>query len=400
MDTLGFTIITDILILLAAALLVGELFEQFNLPSVVGEILSGMLIGPSVLGLISSDDALTAVSSVALFFIIFHIGFEMKTHMIRGKLTGASLLSLTSFLVPLALVSVAAFLLLPFDAQENFIVALAISIPSISIVSVLVLQYKLLATSTGQFILSSVSISDVLAFIVLAGIVRPLQSTLMIVLEITVFIVVFILSDWTLNKYPEAFQRLLMKASKFLRREDFSYAMLIIIGLTISVVFQSLGLSFILGAFFAGLIVHDGLISRKSFNRISQTLSTMNRIFFIPVFFGFAGVEVVLQNVSSALYVVLGLLIVVALVTGVSLTYFVSKILLRRKIDIVPKQTAAFLSGRGAIGIVIATVALNEGAISNVSFSLVILSTLIMSLTIPFLAGKTRKSKVNLSHNR
>jgi Kef-type K+ transport system membrane component KefB len=92
-----FSIITDILIVLAVALLLGELFERFRLPSVVGEILSGMIIGPSVLGLVVANDALSAISSIALFFIIFHIGFEMKTQMIKGRIRVASLFSLTSF---------------------------------------------------------------------------------------------------------------------------------------------------------------------------------------------------------------------------------------------------------------------------------------------------------------
>ncbi len=108
-----FGIITDVLIVLAAALLVGELFEQFHLPSVVGEILSGMLIGPSLLGLVTADDALKAVSSIALFFIIFHIGFEMKTQMIQGKIRIASLFSITSFLVPLALMLLCSFIFFP-----------------------------------------------------------------------------------------------------------------------------------------------------------------------------------------------------------------------------------------------------------------------------------------------
>jgi Kef-type K+ transport system membrane component KefB len=394
---LAFSVITDVLIVLASALLVGELFEQFCLPSVVGELLSGMIIGSSLLGLVVITEPASAISSLALFFIVFHIGFEMKTHMVRGKLVGASLLSVTSFVLPLLFAIFASFLLFPFGAQENLIIALAIAIPSISIISVLVLQYHLLESMTGQIILSSVTISDILSFIILAGIVRPLQNTLIIVLEIIAFVVIFVGLDWVLNRRPEDFQRLLNRGSRILRREDFSYALLIIIGLAISVVFQNIGLSYILGAFFAGLIVHDGLIGRKPFDRISQTLSTMNRIFFIPVFFGLAGVEVMLQNINYSLYLELGLLITIVLAVGVLTTYYVSKVVLRRKIDVVPKQTAGILSGRGAIGIVIATVALNEGSISNVGFSLVILATLVMSLTIPFLAGKMCKGAKNSS---
>jgi Kef-type K+ transport system membrane component KefB len=387
-EILALPIITDVLIVLAAALLVGELFEQFCLPSVVGEILSGMIIGPSVLGLIVTDVSVNAVSSVALFFIIFHIGFEMKTHMVRGKLFSASLLSVTSFLVPLALTVLASLVFFSFGFQADFIVALAIAIPSISLVSMLVLQYNLLNTATGHLILSSVTISDVLSFIILAGVVRPLRSTLTIVAEILIFTAAFVALDYILNSKPEEFRRLLGRVSRVLRREDFSYVFLIIVGLAVSVIFQSIGLSYILGAFFAGLVVHDGLIGREPYKRISKTLSTMNRVFFIPLFFGFAGLEVMLQTISFVNYVGLAVVTAIALGVGVALTYYVTRKALQKKMNIVPKQVAGVLGGRGAIGIVIATIALNEGAINNAGFSLVILATLIISLIVPFLAGR------------
>jgi Kef-type K+ transport system membrane component KefB len=155
-----------------------------------------------------------------------------------------------------------------------------------------------------------------------------------------------------------------------------------------------MGLSFILGAFFAGLILHDGFIGRKACDRISQTLSTMNSIFFIPVFFGFAGVEVALMEIDSLNFVGMAMLISIALGIGVSLTYFVSKKYLHAKVDLEPKQLAGILGGRGAIGIVIATVAVSEGVLSESGFSLVIVATMIFSLIIPFLTGRKSAEQI------
>jgi Kef-type K+ transport system membrane component KefB len=382
-----FSIISDILIVLAAALLLGELFERFRLPSVVGEILSGILIGPSLLGLVVADDSLRAVSSIALFFIIFHIGFEMKTQMLQGRLRAASLFSITSFLVPLTLTILAALFFFSFGTVEIFVLALAITVPSISIVSVLIRQYSLLQTATGQVILASVTISDVLAFVFLASIVRPLGSTFTVFVEIAIFIIVFVALDTLLNRKPSIFQDLLARSSKFFKREDFAFVFLIVIALLIAAIFQNIGLSFILGAFFAGLIVHDGLIGRKPFDRISQTLSTMNSIFFVPIFFGFAGLEVMLAEINYLSYVGLAILITLVLAVGVSLTYLVARKALH-KVDVVPKQLAGILGGRGAIGIVIASVAFDEGFLSEAGFSAVIIATLIISLIVPFLVGR------------
>jgi Kef-type K+ transport system membrane component KefB len=382
-----FSIITDVLIVLAAALLLGELFERFRLPSVIGEILSGIIIGPSLLGLVGANDAFSAISSIALFFIIFHIGFEMRPQMLHGRIRVASLFSITSFLIPLSLMVLAALVLFPFGITEIFILALAIAVPSLSIVSVLIWQYKLLQTTTGQVILASVTISDVLAFVFLAAIVRPIESTLTVYLETIIFISAFAILDAILNKKPEVIQKFLARAARLFKRQDFAFALLLVTALLVSAIFQNMGLSFILGAFFAGLIVHDGLIGRRAYNRISQTLSTMNSIFFVPLFFGFAGLEVMLSGIDYLFYVGLALLIIIALGVGVSLTYHASKKFLN-KIDVVPKQLAGILGGRGAIGIVIASVAFSEGFLSEAGFSLVIIATLIMSFIIPFVAGR------------
>ena len=389
-----FDIITDVLIVLAAALLVGEIFERFRLPSVVGEILAGMIIGPSIFGLVAANEPLQAVTSIALFFIIFHIGFELRTSMLNHKIGVATMFSLTSFLVPLTLMVLAALLLFPFSTQENLIIALAIAVPSLSIVSVLIWQYKLLHTTTGQIILASVTISDVVAFVIFAAILRPIGSVILTVVEVSIFMLFFLAIDALLNRKPALIQKGLTRASGFFKREDFDFALIIIFALVISALFLSMGLSYILGAFFAGLIFHDGLIGKRAYDRVCQTLSTMNNIFFIPLFFGFAGLEVVLASISPFYYFGMAVLILLALGVGVPLTYYFCKnTLLHSKIDVAPKQLAGILGGRGAIGIVVATLALSNGILSEAGFSMIILATLIISLVIPFLAGRLKQEK-------
>ena len=160
--------------------------------------------------------------------------------------------------------------------------------------------------------------------------------------------------------------------------------------LLVSVIFQNIGLSYIIGAFFAGLIVHDGLIGQKAHSRITETLAHINRIFFIPLFFGIAGLEVNLWQVGASEYAVLALIIIVAFAAGVYATYYLCKRCLRRSSNLMPRQVAAILGGRGAIGIVIATVAFQGGVLGEAGFSLVIVATLVMSLIIPFLTGDMR----------
>jgi Kef-type K+ transport system membrane component KefB len=73
----------NVVIILVAARLLGELFQRFNLPSLVGELLAGVVIGPSVLSLVKPTDSLTVLSDLGVFFLMFLAGLEMDPREIR-----------------------------------------------------------------------------------------------------------------------------------------------------------------------------------------------------------------------------------------------------------------------------------------------------------------------------
>ncbi len=379
-----YDIIVQVLAVLAFAVIIGEIFEQFGLPAVAGELLSGLILGPTVLGYVVSNSQIQAISSISLFFIIFMIGFEMSTETVRKTVPKAALATITSFIIPLILAAALSATLLPFDPVSDFVVALAITVPSISIISVMVFQYDLLKQDSGQIILASVAITDMVAFIMLAAVSQSIGNTLSTILYLAIFIIGFAIVDRTLNSKREGFQRFLAKSSSYVRREDISYAVLIIVGLLVSYFFQLIGISYIVGAFFAGLILHDELIGREAFGRISRTFSRMNRAFFIPLFFGFAGAEANFASGEYPFALPLTAIIIGSIVPAMLLTYFGSKIILKVK-EGAPRNIAVILGGRGAVGIVIVTVALGNNLINPTEYSLVIVGTLVVSIVVPLL---------------
>ncbi|MDE1852395.1 MAG: cation:proton antiporter [Thaumarchaeota archaeon] len=388
---MAFDIITDVLVVLAVAVLVGELFEQVGLPSVAGELLSGLVLGPTFLGVVAPNAQTAAISEIALFFVVLLIGFEMTTGTVRKHIFPSIVISLTSFAIPFLVVVAAAALLLPFGFAANVLVALAIAVPSISIVSVLVMEWDLVQKETGQLILSSVTITDIVAFVMLAGASGTLGGTITVVVLMGLFLLVFALVDWQLNAHPHAFRDLLGRAADFTKREELSFALLIAGGLLVAVILQGIGISYILGAFFAGLIIHDGLVGKNAFRRTADTLAKMNRAFFIPVFFGLAGVEASFPASQSGLLIPLGVLLVVAVLPATLLTYFAAKRLMKVKEEGGPRRIAFILAGRGAVGIVIASVALSTGLIGGTAYSLVVVGTVVVSIVVPVLAGREKR---------
>lgn len=377
-------IIYQVLLVLASAVVFGEIFGRFGLPSVAGALLSGLVLGPTVLRVVSSNAEIQGVSTVSLFFIIFLIGLEMRTETIRKHIVHGTLASITSFIIPFVAATLLSFRLLPFGAVPDLVVSLVIAVPSISIISAIVLQYRLLELQTGQTLLASTVISDVVAFMVLAIVLQSVGSAFSLAVFVILFVAIFAAVDRVLNARTDAFQRLLQTASRILRGENVSYAVLIVSGLLVSFIFQSVGLSYIVGAFFAGLMLHEELIGKEAFGRLSRTFTRMNEGFFIPVFFGFAGVQANLLASGYQSIEALAVVILASVTPSVVLTYAGVRGLLKFSGDDA-RDMAVILGGRGAVGIVIATAALNDGIIDASAYSLAILGTMVISTLVPLL---------------
>ncbi|MHB1907471.1 MAG: cation:proton antiporter [Nitrososphaerales archaeon] len=396
---MAYDIIWQILVVLTLAVFVGEVFQQFGLPSVAGELLSGLILGPTIFGFVRTNSQINAISTISLFFIVFLIGFEMRTETLRKNLPKASFLTLTSFVIPLAIAAFIALKVLQFGVTADFIIVLAISVPSISIISVIVMEYGLIELPVGQVILASVAITDIAAFIFLAAVSQSAGSTVLLLFYLAVFIGIYAVVDIILNRRTESFQRILNSGSRYLKSEDISYAILIAVGLLLSLVFQAIGISYILGAFFAGLILHEELIGREAFGRISRTLGRLNRGFFIPLFFGFAGVEASLAFGFGSLLPI-AVIGTVSVAIAISLTFFGTKRLFGRDFEIgqdvgeTARQISVILAGRGAVGIIIISVALSYSLVNNEAYSLVIIATTVISIVTPVLLGRGDRSKI------
>ena len=152
--------LSKVLLILALAVFIGEMFQRAGLPSVAGELLRGLILGPTVLGVVSNNAEIQGISTISLFFIIFLIGLEMRTETIRKHIFQGTLVTVTSFIAPFAIITFLSVRLFQFGVISDLVVALVIAVPSISIVSVMVLQYGLLELQTGQTIVSSTVISD------------------------------------------------------------------------------------------------------------------------------------------------------------------------------------------------------------------------------------------------
>ena len=381
-------IITEVLIILALSIVIGEIMESRGFPNVVAAMIVGIILGPAVLNYISPNPVLAGISDISLFFIVLLIGVEVTTELLTKYNKTSTSLSVGSFGIPFLLMIAFSVLIYNLKIKEAIILSLSISIPSISIVSVLLLRYNLLSREGGMRILASVVISDVLAFIILSSLINTSEIYFKLI-AITVFIFLLLLLDRYMRKNGERSKLFFEKLRAKDRGEQLIFAAIIIWGLFVSRIFEELGFTFILGALFSGMIINDVVIGPELIGIIKRTLTRINDSFFIPIFFTIAGLGVVIP--PEKYYGLLLGMVIITVVAGGLLNFLTSRIFLT---DLKSTTTMAILGGRGAVGVIIATFALSEGLITNNIYSIAIVGTIMVSLIMPPLISKEDRKTI------
>lgn len=374
-------IILAILALLSFALILGSIAERFGIPTVVGNIISGIILGPAVFGLLNYSSGLSGISEIALFFIMLLVGIEATTQLLTKHIRSAVVLSASSFILPASIMMLIAAFVFHLNTAQAIITSIAIGVPSISIISVLVMQYDLLGTEDGARIVSSVVLTDVIAFMVLAAIGVSSVPIYIVIISVLAFILVLLAIDRMIRYHAAFIRKRLISKYRTRGGEELIFAGIILMGLIGSAVLQIAGITYVLGAFFVGLLIHDAIVGKRIYGILKRTFSRITNSFFIPIFFSIAGLQVV--RPSDYLWLMVVLIIVSGSIGGI-LSYLAGSKLLKK---LRPVTAVALLGSRGAVGIIIANIALLQGDINTDLYSIIILGTVILSLVLPALMG-------------
>jgi Kef-type K+ transport system membrane component KefB len=284
---------SDLLIVVAvafAAPFVLGLFPRLRLPSVVLEIVAGIVIGPSVLGLVEVDQAIEVIALIGLGFVLFLAGLEIEFEKLRGQVLRLTALG---FAVSFGIAVVVGLALSAAGLVDTpLLVAIILCATSLGVIVPVLKDSGEISTSFGQLIVSAASIADFGAIILLTLFFSGeggVGSTLLLLgallaLAGVVFVTV------------RGAERSMRIRSDLLRLQDTTAQIRIRAAIVLFVGFaavaEELGLEVILGTFVAGAIVslldRDEVMTHPEFRR---KLEAMGFGFFIPVFFVTSGVR-------------------------------------------------------------------------------------------------------------
>lgn len=363
--------IVAILIILTFSTLMGELFGRFGLEKIAGQLLSGIILGPLLLNLIKPQDV-SSIKDLAIFFIILYIGIEVTTDLFKKGIKRAIILSTSSFIIPMILLSAIMVLVFKFNLSSSISMSMAIAVPSISIISVLVIRAGMIKSESGQGILFATVLSDLIAFVVLSIFYVGFKGLFIMLIVITAFLLsIFIIDDIFIKK-GISIERI--KFISDITKEEGVFTIILLFSLAVASIFLFVGVSFILGVFFAGVLIREEILGKALYDKLLGTLRILNNSFFIPLFFSIAGL---ITSLPEGEY---SKILIIALAIELTLPFISDYLVAKKLYGRDARRVAGILSGRGAVGLLIATLGLSYSLINENQYSVIIIATLVLSL--------------------
>ncbi len=282
-------VILQIIIILFAAKVVGEITERIGQPPVLGELLAGVLLGGSVFGLIEQNEVLHVLAELGAIILLFEVGLESDLEEFLRVGASALAVAVVGVIGPFA-VGYAASLAFGLDNVTAIFIGATLTATSVGITARTLSDIGQLRTPEAKIILGAAVIDDVLGLIILAvvvGLIRTHTVSLWEIGKITFLAIAFLVGAIAVG-VPVAPR--VLTVVKNLRTRGMLTVSAVVFALGLAYLAHELRLATIVGAFAAGLV----LAKTEDLAHIQERIKPVADIF-IPIFFVLLGVSVDLK---------------------------------------------------------------------------------------------------------
>ena len=389
-------ILAQIVTIIIVSRIFGFLFGKIHQPTVIGEIIAGIALGPSLLGLIfpefssalfpeKSLDNLSLLSQVGLILFMFMVGMELDLKVLKNKVKYAVVVSNAGILIPFTLgIGLAYFIYghfapdgVPFLSFGLFL-GMAMSITAFTVLARIVQERGIHRTRLGALVITCAAVDDISAWCMLAAIIAIakagsfLSSVYTIILAVSYVIFMIKIVRPFLKRVGD------LHAS----RENLSKPVVAIFLLTLiisSYTTEVIGIHALFGAFLAGTIMPENTKFRNIF---IQKIEDVALVLLLPLFFVFTGLRTQIGLINdSYLWQVTGLIILVAIVGKFMGSAIASRVMGQNWRDSL--TIGALMNTRGLMELVVLNIGYDLGILSPEVFSMMV----IMALVTTFMTG-------------
>jgi Kef-type K+ transport system membrane component KefB len=362
-------------ILIIAAKLLGEVMHRIGQPTIIGNVLAGIIVGPALFALVDPIEEIDLFISIGVFFLFFLIGLEEIDlgglfRVLRGRIFAGSVIG---FLVPFFAAGLFALSFSDMDLIKSFAIASVVGASSLGVTAKILTDLGKLRSTIGLEIFTVTAIVEFIAIIFVSVIIQIgsnetqsleiIEVTWLFAKMIIFFVITGIVSIFVLPR----FFRLI---KNHLRVQQVYFGMVIGIILLVAYFAELSGIHGAIGALMLGIAVSR--MSKDEYFEISKNVHAIGYGIFIPIFFAGIGLHFTFSFIELPLWIIAGML---AIIIGVKFagSYAAVKIAKMR-----PATTVAFgVMSKGAVDLALMLSLLGVGIIEKPMFSLLVFGTLI-----------------------
>lgn len=392
--------VTELLVLILVGRLLGEAMTRIGQPSVMGQLLAGILLGPSVFGWLWPDlqhwifpvakeqkAMIDAISQFGILLLLLLTGMEVDLKFVRKVGKAVIGISLAGITVPFACGVTLGWLLpdslLPHPDRRlltSLFLGTALSISSIKIVAAVIREMNFARRNLGQIIVASAIVEDTIGWIIIATILGLAEAGTIDTFSVAKSLIgtsVFLIASFTIGRYL-VFYSIRWANDNFV--SDFPViTTILVIMCAMALITHFIGVHTVLGAFVSGVLVGESPILTK---HIDEQIRGLIVAFFMPVFFGMAGLstDLTILKDTALLLLALGLIGIASLgkFAGAFIGAAIGGLTRREGLAL-----ACAMNARGATEVIVATIGLSMGALSQNLFTMIVAMAMTTTMAMP-----------------
>ena len=392
--------IAELGVLLLVGRLMGEAATRIGQPAVMGQLIGGLLLGPSLLGLVwpsaehflfsgapAQKSMIDAVSQLGILMLLLLTGMETDLQLVRRVGRAAITVALAGVALPFACgFALGEFLpesLLP-KPDARLITAIflgtALSISSVKIVAMVVREMNFMRRDLGQIIVASAILEDTIGWIIIAiafGLASAGSIDVWSVGRALVGTGLFMVASFTVGRRVVFF--LIRWANDYFESEFAVVTMILLIMVAMALITDWIGVKDVLGAFVAGILIGESPILTR---HIDEQLRGLITALFMPVFFSLAGLTADLTVLKSLPLASLA----IGLILIASIGKFTGAFLGGKLGGLSGAESLALgcgMNARGSTEVIVASIGLSTGVLSQNLFTLIVTMAVVTTMVMP-----------------
>ena len=381
-------ILLQIIVILIVVQLFGYLCRRLGQQWVIGEILAGLALGPSLFGAllpglksqvfpVAALPTLQTLGEIGLVLYMFSLGARLDTHLMVRQSRMAIVTSISSTLLPLGLGAGLAFFLYPGLAGPKadlvsfmLLVGTAMAITAFPVLARLLAEKHMLGTKIGILALTCAAVGDVAAWCLLALVVAVIHANGLFSVILTVGLTILFIG-WMLG----VIRPLLNYADRRISSKQVLVVLSLILLLLSAYTTNVIGIHPVFGAFLMGII----LPRRTAFIEQVRSLDQVNNVLFLPLFFVYSGLRTQIGLISApALWLVCLLVLLVACIGKICGGMFSVRLMGESWKDSL--SLGVLMNTRGLVELIVLNIGLDLGVLSPTLFAMLVIMALVTTM--------------------